>query len=174
VLGNVIDQVVGGDRVVHAPIGCRDALQVVNGGFTDVQRAFWPATAEAWWGDNQATSAAQLAGPARFPQPQLLGRALVEQAQQLPVELAWPFLAALPLANHVGVDADMDAVVSPGQPAQLRGDFLQGQAQQGAVLTEVGDIGPDRRRGRSPRSAVFALMVTRCCDPVAWDRHTDW
>jgi len=77
-LGNVVDEVVGGDRVVHAPIGCRDALQVVDGGFADVQRAFWPATAEAWRGDNQATNAAQFAALSRFPPTEFLGQALIE------------------------------------------------------------------------------------------------
>ena len=126
VLGDVVDEVVGGDGVVHAPIGRRDALQVIDSGFGDVERAFWPATGEAWRGDHKASSAAQLAEPGRFPQPELLGRALIEQAKQPPIELARPLLATFPLSDHVGIDADPDALVDPCEPSKFLGDGLLG------------------------------------------------
>jgi hypothetical protein len=102
-LGNVVDQVVGSNGVVHAPIGGRDALQIVNSGFGDAQGAFWPTTGEAGRGDNQASRVLQLAEPGRFPQPQLLGGALIEQAEQPRVGGPWPVPACLPVVDHGGV-----------------------------------------------------------------------
>jgi hypothetical protein len=125
VLGNVVDEVVGGDGVVHAPVGRRNALQVVDGGFADVQRAFWPATGKARWGDDQAPSAAQLTEAGRFPQPEVLGRALIEQAEQPRVGRPWPVPARLPVVDHGGAHAERPLTQPVREVAQLPYDVLQ-------------------------------------------------
>jgi hypothetical protein len=48
-------------------------------------------------------------------------------------------------------------VVDPGEPSKFFGDGLLGEVQSRPVLleTEVGDTGPNRRHGRSPRAAAL-------------------
>jgi hypothetical protein len=126
VLGNVVDEVMSSNGVVHPPIGRRDALQVVNGGFADAQRALWPATGKARRGDNQATSGAQLAEAGRFPQPQLLGGALVEEAEQPRVGRPWSVPARLPVVDHGDVHAQRPLSQPVRKVTQFADDIREG------------------------------------------------
>jgi hypothetical protein len=125
VLGDVVDEVVGSNGVVHAPIGRRDDLQVVDSGFGDVERAFWPAPSEARRGHHEASSAAQLAELDWFPQPELLGRALIEQAKQSWVGRPRSVPALLPVVDHGGVHAERPLTHPDREGAQFADDVFQ-------------------------------------------------
>jgi hypothetical protein len=84
--------------------------------------------------------------PDRVTEAERFFGGLVEQAEELPVELAGPFLATLPLPHHVGVDADPDAVVDPCEPSKFLGDGFLGEVEPRPVLLEadVADVGPEQ------------------------------
>jgi hypothetical protein len=170
VLGNVVDEVMSSNGVVHPPIGRRDALQVVNGGFADAQRALWPATGKARRGDNQATSASQLAGSGRFPQPQLLGGALIEQAEQPRVGRPWPVPACLPVVDHGDVHAQRPLPELVREVAQFTDDVRQGPGPPQSLGPEPFVGLPPAGRWRSHRPFLASVRVARLAalyDPVA-------
>ena len=73
----------------------------------------------------------------RLAEAQVLFRAVVQHAEQSPVEPAGSFRAPLPLRDHVGVDAKLLVVMLPCERSERLGHFLLGQAQPGALGLEV-------------------------------------